>query len=71
MSACKDGHIRVYDTGPSFSLKRDVSALDYQWSILDTDISPDRTRLIYSSWSHNGVYPISEKRKKVCGIPDR
>lgn len=52
VSACQDRHIRIYDAaGPSFRLLRDVGARDVGWSILDTDISPDRRHLLYSSWS--------------------
>lgn len=52
VSACQDRHIRLYDaSNVSFRLIRDVTARDVGWSILDTDISPDRSHLLYSSWS--------------------
>jgi len=52
VSACQDRRIRLYGAGgAAFRPLADVVARDVGWSILDTDISPDRTHLLYSSWS--------------------
>lgn len=54
LSACQDGHLRVYK---SHKLKenampfKDIQAKDIGWSILDTAFSPDSLYVAYSTWS--------------------
>jgi hypothetical protein len=62
-------HIRIYDAaGPSFRLLRDVGARDVGWSILDTDISPDRRHLLYSSWSDFSAPPSHLPSPLASGV---
>jgi len=50
MSACKDEHIRIYDS-ESWQKVNSIPAREVGWSIISTDYSPDQQWLIYSSWS--------------------
>ncbi|PRP82618.1 hypothetical protein PROFUN_04923 [Planoprotostelium fungivorum] len=50
MSASQDRMIRIYDTVTSEKVKV-IQARNIGWSIIDTDYSPDKRWLIYSSWS--------------------
>ncbi|XP_066578945.1 DDB1- and CUL4-associated factor 11 [Amia ocellicauda] len=52
LSACQDQNVRLYDTGAGrFRLVRTVKARDVGWSVLDATFTPDRSALLYSSWS--------------------
>ncbi|CAF3782523.1 unnamed protein product [Adineta steineri] len=54
ISACQDTCIRLYDTSTSRTFNRlaEIEVDDVGWSILDTALSPDRTSIAYSTWSH-------------------
>ncbi|CAF2372089.1 unnamed protein product [Rotaria sp. Silwood2] len=47
--------IRLYDTSSSRTFNRlaEIEVDDVGWSILDTAVSPDRSSVAYSTWSHN------------------
>jgi len=48
------GMIRLFDTNTWEESKR-IHARSTGWSVVDTDYSPDRRFLIYSSWSPYGT----------------
>ncbi|KAN0016014.1 hypothetical protein ACTFIU_005964 [Dictyostelium citrinum] len=51
MTASQDKKIRIFNTS-NFDEIKSIDAIDINWSIIDTDYSPDQNWLIYSSWSH-------------------
>ncbi|KAM9968817.1 hypothetical protein ACTFIW_000218 [Dictyostelium discoideum] len=51
MTASQDKMIRIFNTS-NFEQIKEIQAVDINWSIIDTDYSPDQNWLIYSSWSH-------------------
>eukprot|EP01112_Ceratiomyxa_fruticulosa_P004992 TRINITY_DN1555_c0_g1_i2.p1 TRINITY_DN1555_c0_g1~~TRINITY_DN1555_c0_g1_i2.p1 ORF type:complete len:518 (-),score=96.42 TRINITY_DN1555_c0_g1_i2:158-1711(-) len=50
MTACQDGHLRLYNTATWRRFKL-ILARYIGWSIIDTDYSPDQRFVAYSSWS--------------------
>ncbi|KAF2075437.1 hypothetical protein CYY_003266 [Polysphondylium violaceum] len=50
MSASQDKMIRFFHTD-SWQEFKSIEARDINWSIIDTDYSPDQNWLVYSSWS--------------------
>lgn len=51
LCASSDARIRLFDSS-TWRLMRTCRARDVQWSIIDTDFSPDSRWIIYSSWSN-------------------
>ena len=54
VSSSRDEHIRILDAD-DWSKKEDVLAREVGWSVVDLDVSPDLSSIIYSSWS-NKIY---------------
>eukprot|EP01099_Mayorella_cantabrigiensis_P008694 TRINITY_DN821_c0_g4_i1.p1 TRINITY_DN821_c0_g4~~TRINITY_DN821_c0_g4_i1.p1 ORF type:complete len:484 (-),score=75.44 TRINITY_DN821_c0_g4_i1:17-1468(-) len=51
LTASTDGKIRLFETN-NWNVIKTSRARDIQWSIIDTDYSPDGRWIIYSSWSN-------------------
>jgi len=68
ITASFDKNIRVYETNPhedaEWNLVQRVSAPSFQWTITDTDVSPDKRSLVFSSLTPEVNY-VSRQMKEV------
>lgn len=50
MSAAQDRRVRLYNTD-TWKIRKQIDAINVEWSVIDIDYSPDQRWIIYSSWS--------------------